>query len=268
MSAPNLDLPGADVTPVPAATVVIVRDGEQGIETWMMRRVKAMAFAPGAAVFPGGRVDPRDADISVPWLGSDPDRVAARLQTDARTSRELVTAALRELFEETSVLLAHPLPDIDLEQARVAIESREFSLAQFLADHGCALSADALHPWARWVTPAVERRRYDTWFFVATLPVGSEAQAVSSEADVAGWIAVEEVLRAYAAREMLVLPPTVTMLRGLAAAGTVAQVLAAAPQRSLVAVHPQLTLRPDGSTQLLADGAEFIFPAASAGATP
>jgi 8-oxo-dGTP pyrophosphatase MutT (NUDIX family) len=240
---------------------VIIRDGEHGIETWMMRRVKAMAFAPGAAVFPGGRVDERDADVSVPWLGPDPGEVAARLNTDESTARELITAALRELFEETGVLLAQPLPIVALEQARTAIESRELSLAQFLAEHGCALSADALHPWARWVTPTVEKRRYDTWFFVATLPEGSQAQAVSSEADVAGWIAVEEVLRAYAAGEMLVLPPTVTMLRGLVSAGTVAAVLDAAPQRSLAPVHPDVTLQPDGSIRLVADGTVFEFPA-------
>jgi 8-oxo-dGTP pyrophosphatase MutT (NUDIX family) len=261
MTSPILARPGADVVPVPASTVVIIRDGTQGLETWMMRRVKAMAFAPGAAVFPGGRVDERDADVSVPWLGPDPAEVAARLNTDQGTARELITAALRELFEETGVLLAHPLPVMALEQARAAIESRELSLAQFLAEQGCALSADALHPWARWVTPTVEKRRYDTWFFVATLPDGSQAQPVSSEADIAGWIPVDEVLRAYAAGEMLVLPPTVTMLRGLAAAGDVAAVLETAPQRSLAPVHPEVTLQPDGSIRLLADGAEFNFPA-------
>jgi 8-oxo-dGTP pyrophosphatase MutT (NUDIX family) len=253
-----------NVTPVPAATVVLIRDTEDGLETWMMRRVKAMAFAPGAAVFPGGRVDPRDADVTVRWVGTDPQRVADRLQTDARTARELVTAALRELFEETGALLAQPLPDVDLEQARVAVECRELSLAQFLAGHGCALSAGMVHAWARWVTPAVEKRRYDTWFFVATLPAGSVARPVSSEADVAGWVRVDEVLEAYAGGRTLVLPPTVTMLRGLAAAGTVAQVLAAAPRRSLAPVHPQVSMRADGSVELLADGARFPFPAAAA----
>lgn len=262
MSAPILGPPGANVTPVPAAATVIIRDTEQGLETWMMRRVRAMTFAPGAVVFPGGRVDPRDADASLPWVGADPQQIAGRLQTDTRTARELVTAALRELFEETGVLLAQPLPRVDLEQARASVESRDLSLGQLLADHDCALSAGALHAWARWVTPAIEKHRYDTWFFIATLPDGSQARAVSSEADLAGWIAVGEVLRAYDAGEMLVLPPTVTMLRELAAAGTVEQVLAAAPQRSLVPVRPQVTTREDGSVELLADGTRFVLPAA------
>lgn len=248
---------GNDPAPVPAATVVVIRDGEHGLETWMMHRVQAMAFAPGAAVFPGGRVDGRDADVSVPWRGTDPEAVAARLGVDVRTARELVTAALRELFEETGVLLAQPLPDVELERARAAVESRELSLAQLLARHGCSLSADALHPWGRWVTPSVERRRYDTWFFVATLPAGIDAGSVSTEADVAGWSPVAEVLRASTVGEMHVLPPTLSVLHGLVEAGSVSGVLAAAPTRSLAPVHPEVRWNDDGSIEVLAEGRVF-----------
>jgi 8-oxo-dGTP pyrophosphatase MutT (NUDIX family) len=260
VSSPSLETPGADVVPVPAATVVLVRDGADGLQTWMMRRVRAMAFAPGAAVFPGGRVDPGDADVSVPWSGPGPEAAAARMGTDAGTARALVTAAVRELFEETGVLLADPRPSVLLEQERAAVERRQLSFAGFLADQGGRLDAAALRPWARWVTPPTERRRYDTWFFVAAMPAGGEARAVSSEADVAGWIGVREALAACAAGEMRILPPTLTMLRGLEAAGSAAAVLAAAPARSLEAVHPQVRLLPDGSIRLLAAGAEFLFP--------
>jgi 8-oxo-dGTP pyrophosphatase MutT (NUDIX family) len=263
MTSPRLETPGADVVPVPAATVALVRDGADGLQTWMMRRVRAMAFAPGAAVFPGGRVDPRDADASVPWSGSAPEAAAARMGTDAATARALVTAAVRELFEETCVLLVDPRPTVPLGEARAAVESRQVSLAAFLADHGCQLDAAALRPWARWITPPTERRRYDTWFFIAAMPADSEARAVSSEADAAGWIGVREALDAQAAGEMRLLPPTLTMLRGLDAAGSVAAVLAAAPARSLEAVHPQITLLADGSVRLLAAGAEFLFPSSA-----
>jgi 8-oxo-dGTP pyrophosphatase MutT (NUDIX family) len=216
-----LEQPGANVTPVPAATVVMIRDSDHGLETWMMRRVRAMAFAP--------------------------------------------TAAVREVFEEASVLLADPLPaDLDLAPARAAIESRDLTLAQFLADSGCAL-----HAWARWVTPPVERRRYDTWFFVTSLPAGIDAKAAGSEADRSGWIAVSEVLRAYVAGGMHVLPPTVTMLRGLAKEGSVAAVLAVAPERVLEPVHPQITVTHDRSIELVAAGETFRFPApASSTAAP
>ena len=266
MSSPDSDHPDAAVVPSPAATVVLVRDTDAGLETWMMRRVRSMAFAAGAAVFPGGRVDPRDGDISVAWVGSDPDAVAARLGTDTTTARELVTAALRELFEETGALLAEPTPPAaEVERARPAVESHEVPLARFLADHGAALRADALHPWARWVTPPVEKRRYDTWFFVAALPAGLDAQAVSSEADRAGWVGVDSVLGSGESGDVHLMPPTIAMLRDLAAAGSVDAVLAAAPARTLEAVHPEFHRRDDGSVELRADGQVFVLPAAAAG---
>lgn len=246
--------------PKPAATVVIVRDGDNGIETWMMRRVRAMAFAAGASVFPGGGVDRRDADVSVPWIGSNPDQFAARFGTSPQAARELVTAALRELFEETGVLLARPLPAVELETARVALEARTVSLAQLLADHGCALDAGAIHPWARWITPPFETRRYDTWFFVAALPPGVEAQSVSSEADVAGWTPVGDVLKTYENGTSLVLPPTVAMLRDLAAAGSVDTLFAQAPARSLHPVNPDVRRTADGGIEVEADGIVYTVP--------
>jgi len=172
----------------------------------MMRRVQAMAFAPGATVFPGGRVDPGDSDPGVPWAGAGPDRFASRMGMDARTARSLVTAAVRELFEETGVLLALPLPVRGVEEARAA-------------------------------------------------------QLVGSEADEAGWVNVREALRAYSADDTWMLPPTVVMLRDLEAAGDVASVMAAVPNRSLAVGHPQVTQLPDGSIRLMAAGAEFTFPA-------
>lgn len=252
-----VQVPGVVPEPKPASTVVVVRDTPNGIETWMMRRVSQMAFAPGAAVFPGGSVDERDADISVPWAGSDPETFAARFGTDPRIARELVTAALRELFEETGVLLADPLPAVDLEAARVAVESRELPLAQLLADHGSILQAGALHPWARWVTPAMETRRYDTWFFVAALPDGVEALAVSSEADLAGWVNAQEMLDANARGENRLLPPTIAVLRDLVEGKTVAGVIADAPNRSLEPVHPQVRRGADGRNVVTAAGATF-----------
>lgn len=260
--------PGAGAVPVPAATVALIRDSADGLETWMMRRVKAMTFAPGAAVFPGGRVDPGDSDPDVPWAGAGPDTFAARMGTDVEGARSLVTAAVRELFEETGVLLARPLPLHSVEKARAALEKRGISLAHFLSEQGCALDSDAVHPWSHWVTPPTEGRRYDTWFFVAALPAGSAAQPVSSEADAARWVNVRQALHAYSAGDTWMLPPTVVMLRDLEAAGDVASVMAAVPHRSLAVVHPQVTPLLDGSIRLTAAGAEFIFPAPPARQPP
>jgi hypothetical protein len=171
------------------------------------------------------------------------------------------------LFEETGVLLAEPLPGIDLEAARVAVESRELPLAGLLAEHGSTLSVAHLYPWARWVTPPFEQRRYDTWFFVATLAAGVEAQAVSSEADIAGWLPVADVLDSSEKGDTLLLPPTTSMLRALLAAGSVAAVIAAAPSRSLAPVHPQIRVDAEGMVELVADGTVFRIAAPPAQAT-
>lgn len=263
-----VQVPGVVATPVPASTVALIRDTPNGIQTWMMRRVAAMAFAPGAAVFPGGSVDERDADITVPWDSTTPEQFAQRFGTDARTARELVTAALRELFEETSVLFAHPVPEADLEAARVAIEARELPLAAFLAQHNCVLEAGRLHPWARWVTPPMETRRYDTWFFVAALPPERDAQAVSSEADRAGWVLVQDMLDANARGENRLLPPTIAMLQGLAAGGTVERVIAEAPSRSLEPVHPEVRRGADGKNVVSAAGQVFGGQVSPTGQVP
>ena len=95
--------------PVPirdAATVVLLRDGADGVDVWLLTRVDQMVFAAGTTVFPGGRVD--SADSGLPWSGRPPDVLAARLGCDALVARALVGAAVRETFEEAGVLLTDP----------------------------------------------------------------------------------------------------------------------------------------------------------------
>ncbi|MDR0593458.1 MAG: NUDIX domain-containing protein [Bifidobacteriaceae bacterium] len=97
------------VEPRCAATVMLVRD--RPIEVFMLRRASTMAFAPDAVVFPGGRVDPRDADPDLPWAGPSPAQWARRMGCDEATARQVVVAAARELFEETGILLAADAAD-------------------------------------------------------------------------------------------------------------------------------------------------------------
>ena len=251
---------GVDGVPVPrrAATIALVRDGHDGIETWMMRRVTAMAFASGALVFPGGGVDPADADSGLPWVGDTPESLANRLGLDAAASRALINAAARELFEEAGVLVARPEVEGDLTEARLALEARSRTLADLLASHHSALDVSRLLPWARWVTPPSEQRRYDTWFFVSPALPGSEALRANAEADASSWYPVREVLDMGARGEALVLPPTVVMLRGLLAAGAVGRVLEQARSRSLGAVHPEGRDNGDGTLSVLGGGEEVV----------
>ena len=140
------------VEPRNAATVVLLRPSEQGPEVYYLRRQVSMEFAGGMCVFPGGGVDPRDFDADVGWAGPAPAEWAERLGSDEEMARALVCAAVRETFEESGVLLAGPSADEvvadttgeDWEADRVALESRELAMTDFLTRRGLVLRTDLL----------------------------------------------------------------------------------------------------------------------------
>ena len=238
----------ADVPVRDAATVVLLRDGAGGLEAYLLRRVRGMAFAAGMTVFPGGAVDRRDADAEIAWVGPPPAGWAAALDADEPLARALVCAAVRETFEESGVLLAGPSADEvcatagdEWEADRVGLERRELSLAELLSRRGLALRADLLRPWAHWVTPGGESRRYDTRFLVAALPAGQFTRDVTSEADVVEWVRPADAVAQAAAGERMMMPPTIVTCEQIAAYGSVAEVLAAADQREIPTVRPVLS---------------------------
>jgi len=242
-----------------AATVVLLRDGADraGIEAWLLTRVTQMAFAAGMTVFPGGRVD--DADAALPFSGNAYTEVAVRFGCTESLARGLLGAAVRETFEETGVLLT--VPAADLSGFRADVEDGRVGFGELLRDHGLSIDADGLGPWARWVTPAGETRRYDTRFFVAALPPGAEAQDVTSESSSAAWVGVGAALEQAQRGSRLILPPTVATLASLVPFGTVDSVLAAAAGRSLDPVRPQIRIT-DGGEMLadLPDGSSVPIP--------
>src|SRR5215210_8737469 len=202
-------------TPVrQAATVLLLRDGATGLDVYLLRRTKGMPFAGGMSAYPGGGVDDRDGDTDLAWVGPPPAEWAAAFGCDERLARELVCAAVRETFEEAGVLLAGPVdgsvvPDVsgdDWEEQRQALLTRELSLAELLAGRRLALRSDLLRPFAHWITPPVEPRRYDTKFFAAALPRGQEARHVSGEADEASWLTPTAALAEMAAGARPMLP--------------------------------------------------------------
>jgi 8-oxo-dGTP pyrophosphatase MutT (NUDIX family) len=244
--------------PRAAATIALVRDGQAGIEVWMMRRVSAMSFAPGALVFPGGGVDPRDADPRVRWSGGTVDSLSSRLGVDEAQTRALVNAAGRELFEEAGVLLSRSAQGGDRTADRRALEARTTSMADLLEATDDALDVSRLIPWARWVTPPTEPRRFDTWFFVSPASAGLHALTASGEADAAAWYPPAAVLDMAERKVAVVLPPTIVMLRGLLAAVSVAEVLRVAPRRPLAPVHPLVRENDDGTLSVLGGGEEVV----------
>jgi 8-oxo-dGTP pyrophosphatase MutT (NUDIX family) len=253
---------GAAATVAPtrdAATVVLLRDRAitdshepaTGPDVYLLRRAPSMAFAAGMHVFPGGSVDPRDSEVGhlVPghgWGGPPPAQWARALTCAEGLARALVLAAVRETFEESGVLLAGPdeasvvaeTTGPDLEGDRLALLDRTASMAEVLERRGLVLRSDLLRPWAHWVTPEFEPRRFDTRFFVAAVPPGQLPRDVSGEADSTVWLAVRDAVARHDRGELDMLPPTIVALRELAAFDTVAEVLAV--QREVRRVMPRL----------------------------
>jgi 8-oxo-dGTP pyrophosphatase MutT (NUDIX family) len=227
--------------PRPAATVVVLRGGREGLEAYLQRRPRTMGFAGGLWVFPGGRVDRSDSDpaIDASWTGPPPSAWAQRIGVPVEEARGLVVAACRETFEEAGVLLSDRPPDrAALEDARRGLLAGERGFARVLAGMGVRLDTDRLRYWAWWLTPEGEPRRYDTRFFVAALPSDAAVTAHGlAEVERERWLAPAV---AAADRSMPMLPPTRFTLRDLAEFATVDEVLAAGHDRPVERVLPRL----------------------------
>lgn len=244
---------GQSADPRHASTVVLLRDRDEGMDVYLLRRHGGMAFAGGMYAFPGGGVDPRDSEAAVDdvWAGPPPEVWAERLGTSTDVARALVCAAVRETFEESTVLLAGPDGETlvddttgdSWEADRQALLARELALSDLLRRRGLVLRSDLLQVWAHWVTPAFEPRRYDTAFFVARMPAGQRTRDVSGEADRVVWMSPAEAVAGADGGELLMLPPTYVTVAEMAARGGSAQVMADAADRLVPEVHPGVEVR-------------------------
>ncbi|MFZ9987464.1 MAG: NUDIX hydrolase [Candidatus Nanopelagicales bacterium] len=233
-----------------ASTVVLLRDGEV-LETYLMRRAATMAFAAGMYVFPGGRIDESDSQIEVSWAGTVPD--GERMTATESQARGLVVGAVREVFEETGVLLAvdssgrTPTEDAEWEADRARVAGSSAAFADVLERRELRLDADLLPLWTHWITPEIESKRYDVRFFVAAVPVGQSVADVSGEADHVSWMAPADALQEYARGALPMLPPTVATLADLASLPDVSVVLASASAREIRPLMPRPRLDDAGA---------------------
>jgi 8-oxo-dGTP pyrophosphatase MutT (NUDIX family) len=228
--------------PRDAATVALVRDAPGGMQVYLLRRVRGMAFAGGMHVFPGGSVDPADGTAEVGWAGPPASAWASDFATGEPLARSLVCAAVRETFEESGVLLAGAssddlLADVSTDEwevERVSLESRQHSLSELFARRGLVVRSDLLRPLAHWITPEVEPKRFDTRFFLAQLPAGQVTRTAGTEADQRIWVRPADALE----QDLTMLPPTRAVLTELSAYDDVDAALAAT--RSISPVLPKL----------------------------
>lgn len=231
--------------PTPSATVMLLRDGAEGdLEVLLLERVLRSDFAGGAFVFPGGKVDVQDAQLPrARWRGPDPVVDAEALGLDEPGDAVgYRAAAVRETFEEAGVLLASraggsPLTAEDLgSPSFVAARSALIdhgpveAFHDWLAAEDLVLELGALGFWSWWVTPEGQHRRYDTRFFVATVPTLQREVAVHDTVETAStrWMTPTAALTAAASDEVTIIFPTRWNLRQLEAHGSAEDAVAAA----------------------------------------
>lgn len=227
---------------IPAATVVVFRHASAGgaPEILMVTRSRAMTFAGGAAVFPGGRVDPADHVLAASLGAADADEAAHRI------------AAVRETLEETGLAIgiAGEITAERAREARAMLLERE-ALAPVLEAMEWTLDLDALVPFARW-HPKNERipRVFDTRFYLADLGTGAvEIEIDATENTHLFWVSAEEALVRTERGEMEVIFPTRRNLERLAQFASFAEARAQAEAIPVKTITPWLEQR-DGAPWL------------------
>lgn len=228
-------------TPRPSAAVVLAREtGEAGMTVFMVRRHVQSEFVPDVFVFPGGSVAAADREVeSMPSICTPAADGPAGLGSGFRV------AALRECFEEAGVLLARrdgaPLALRDRDNARfagyrAALQHGAMRLDEIAAREGLTLATDLLLHWSHWITPEAWPKRFDTHFFLATMPEEQEAAHDRMETTAGIWVTPREALGRHEQGEFPLVFATLHQLRTLAEVPTIAAAherFAGAPVRTM-----------------------------------
>ncbi len=206
---------GEIVPPRLAATVLLVRDGPDGVQVFMVARHRQIEFASGALVFPGGKVDPEDRALA----GDDLERIAR-------------VAAIRETYEECGVLLARP------RGGRAAAVATAGTFHERLKAENLEPSLDALTLFAHWITPTILPIRFDTRFYIVEAPADQTAAHDGGEAVDSVWIEPRRALEEAARGRYTLVLPTRLNLELLGRSATAAQAVAEAAVRLIAPVEP------------------------------
>jgi 8-oxo-dGTP pyrophosphatase MutT (NUDIX family) len=219
------------ITPVPSATVIVLRDSPGGPEVLLGKRRGGRAFGD-AHVFPGGVIDPDDRTLGHRCQGLAEAEAGARLGI-GKGALDYWVAAIREVFEETGLAFmdVRRLKAEQLIALRQALLAGECSFAELCKQYDLALQSGGLHYVAHWITPVVRPVRFDTRFFLAELPPGQRARHDGVELIDSIWLTPAEALSAAQRGELQLAWPTRVELQRLRRFSTVSAALAWAAQR-------------------------------------
>ncbi|HMS88158.1 MAG TPA: NUDIX domain-containing protein [Acidimicrobiales bacterium] len=259
--------PTADQVPLrDAATVLVLRDGREGLEVFMLQRNLNSDFVGGAYVFPGGAVDPVDraSDLEDVCLGRGDLDASTRLGIE-RGGLAFWVAAIRESFEEAGILLAVDpegrFVDLDAEAGldRWAVHRREVDqgrrrLVEVCTEEALRLAVGEMHYFGHWITPVGAPRRYDTRFFLAAAPANQTPLHDDREVIANEWVRPIDALHRCLAGDITMMPPTISSLKAMTRFDTAADALAAATQiTSVPAILPRV-VAVDGGMRIVLPG--------------
>ena len=229
-----------------AATIVLIREGNAVLEILMLRRAARAPSASGAHVFPGGGLAEVDHEVVERGLIHGQDRRGASHRLGSDEALTYYAAALRELFEESGLLLARRSDGASLDATtgqlarwRGQLERGEVRWDEMLASHGLVLDLGRMEYLAHWVTPAGLAHRFDTRFFIAPAPRGQEARADGREIDEVVWIGAARAVENAERGDWVLLAPTLRTLQGLVTVSGVEEALAAAARSTVRRIQPR-----------------------------
>jgi 8-oxo-dGTP pyrophosphatase MutT (NUDIX family) len=253
----DLDPSREGVTPRDAATLVVVRDRTGGgVEVFCVQRHRGTGFLGGAIVFPGGKLDASDLDAAWATRSTAPRPPASPIASDDARLRGLAVAACREALEEAAILPvagAAPAPDhAELLGWRDRMARKQATLGELLDARGGRLDLAALHPFARWITPAAESRRFDARFFLYVADSTLTGAHDEHETTASFWAAPGDVLRRFAAGELQLAPPTHRTLEVVADASDACDAARVADASCVLAICPRLVVHRDARGETVA----------------
>jgi 8-oxo-dGTP pyrophosphatase MutT (NUDIX family) len=246
--------------PLPASTVVLLRQHENLLEVFMVRRHEGIPFMGGAHVFPGGRVEPGDSDRHCLSMVDGIEAITSRItDVDPMLALGFCVAAVRETFEEAGILLARDtsgqyVTSMDFTGVTTDVTARDGDNQHFidvLRRHNWRIALDALEYFAHWVTPAIESRRFDTRFFVAAAPREQVAAHDRRETTAGVWIRPADALAQCRRGDIGLPPPTWTTLRWLEEFESVAETLEWARRNPVPRIEPGFIQRGEARLVLL-----------------
>lgn len=242
--------------PIDSATVILTRNRKKGpFEVFIMRRNKKQEFMGGAFVFPGGQLDEADCDPHLAVCANGLSAEGAKLGLNEpdlpqHTALGLFFAAVRETFEEAGMLLASHKTGADVdfsdraiqqrfEMSRHDLHGRRLSLKELAERENLQFTLDLIRPYAHWITPELQPKRFDTRFLLARLPKGQTPVHDSIEMIESRWIAPKDALSESEAGKIVLMPPTLKIMEELSEFSSIDELFDATALRKIQPILPQ-----------------------------